>query len=395
MRSTTNRDRRGSALTAVLLILVVLAGMCAAVVSTSLLRQGAARSMHEQERAFQAAMTGLDIAVYEIQEGVDLDSNGIGNAVGDVGGEAYAVTIDPAFSGGGEYTLQAAGQFGPSRQGIEVVIAADDSFPFGVFARDGINMSGGFSVDSYNSSAGTYASQVSGSHAGDEGNLGSNGDIKAGGGIVYGDATPGPGFQVTGDPSNVMGSTAPATTPFHPDPYVYSPPIASSGDWSGPGTITAGTYRFDEFNVSGGNTVVISGDVTLYVDDKFTSSGGSILQVQPGASLVIHHGSSDFKVSGGGVVNESQEPGNVQLFSATEKKVELSGGSDFYGLLYAPEAEFVASGSSQLFGRFIAASAKFSSGGGRLHVDTSLSVGGGGGDGFNVKSARRISPPRM
>jgi hypothetical protein len=47
-------------------------------------------------------------------------------------------------------------------------------------------------VDSYDSTVGTYASQVKGGHAGSKGNLATNGSISASGsGTIFGDATPG------------------------------------------------------------------------------------------------------------------------------------------------------------------------------------------------------------
>lgn len=387
--TATQHDREsGSALAVSIIFVLALMGMSAAVVSTSFYRQSAARATHENERAYERALAGLDIAMFEMREGIDLAADGIGAASGATGGGSWAVTITPTFAGPGDYTLAVTGSFGPAAQGLEVVIGIDDGLEFGLFGRDGISMSGSFSTDSYDSSAGTYASQVSGGFAGDGGDLGSNGGINAGGGTVHGDATPGPGFTVS-SPSNVTGATAPATSPVAVPPYVYSPAIASSGSYSGPGTLAAGVYRYDQFTLSGSSVLTIDGDVTLWVDGKFDASGGSTIDLLPGASLTIHHGTNDFKVSGGGIINQDRAPERLQLFSASTTKVELSGGSDFHGVVTAPEAEFISSGGSHLYGAISARSATLS-GDGWLHFDTALTGAGGGTGNFVIRSARKV-----
>lgn len=375
----------------ILFLALILAGLSSALVSTSLHRQGSARALHEQRRAYERASTGIAVALFELRANDDIGADGIGNASGTIGGGTYAATITPAFAGPGRYTLQSFGDYGPASDGIEFVVSTVSTLDYGLFGRDGITMSGSFSVDSYDSSIGSYASQFGVDHAGDQGHVASNGDIDAGGGIVYGNATPGPGFDVL-NPSNVTGSTAPATSPNVPDPYVYAPPIAASGDWSGSGTITAGTYRYGMLTLSGGSVLTIDGDVTLYVDGKFTASGSSSVVLTAGARLTVHHGAEDFTVSGGGIVNPDQRPGDVSIWSASVTKITLSGGSDYHGLVYAPDAQFVSSGGSELYGAIVARSATLS-GDGRLHFDTSLSAGGGGGGNFVVEAARRVVRP--
>ena len=384
-----NRARRGGALISVIFVLVALAGMSAAVLSTSLLQQGSARALHEKERALGAAMSGLDVAFFEIREGLDTAADNIGNATGQLDGGSFNVTVAPPYAGPGEYTLQALGQYGPLRQAVELVVAPDDTWQYGMFARTSLTMSGSFSADSYDATLGTYASQFAVDHAGDQGHLASNGDITAGGGPVWGDAIPGPTFQVLGDPTVVSGSTAPASYPETFDPYLYTPPIASAGPYSGAGALNAGTYRYDSLNLSGGDVLTIDGDVVLYVDDKFTAKDSSQIVLNPGASLIVHQGAGDFTVSGGGIVNPSQLPEDVQIYTASTKKLTLSGGSSFYGLVYGPDCDFVSSGGSELFGVIVAAKATLS-GAGWMHFDTSLTRGAAAG--FRVKSARRISP---
>lgn len=390
MSRSTATPESGSALVAALFIVMVLLGMSSALLSTSFFRQSAARAATARERAYENALTGLAVALFEIRQDLDTGGDGVGAASGSLAGGAYRITISPVFAGPGEYTLTASGSCGGVSQAMEVVVAPESAVGFGLFGRDGISMSGSFSVDSYDSTLGSYASQVGVDHAGDEGHIASNGNIVAGGGIIHGNATPGPGFTVS-SPGNVTGATAPAAEPVTMPPYVYSPPIASMGIWSGTGTISTGTYRYTTLTLSGGSILTISGDVTLYVDDKFTASGSSIIDVLPGGSLTIHHGANDFTVSGGGIVNRDQDPSKMTLYSASLKKFTLSGGSDFHGLVYAPETQFVASGGSDLYGVIVARTATLSAAG-HLHFDTSLGTGSGSA-GFVVKAGHRVRAP--
>src|SRR5206468_10450427 len=139
----------------------------------------------------------------------------------------------------------------------------------GFFGVNSIRMSGGI-ADSYDSAAGTYASQVVGGHASDSGSVGSNGNITLSGSAqIWGDATPGPTGIVSGA-AGVHGSTAPAAADVTLAPYVYSPPIASAGNLATSATLANGTFRYTQVSIGGGQTLTFSGNVTLYVDQKFT-----------------------------------------------------------------------------------------------------------------------------
>lgn len=382
--------RRGSSLLIVLIAVMTLAGMSAALISTTLYRQSASRSVYEKERALQASMTGLDLALFELQEALDTGADGIGVATGQIDAAEYTITITPAYVGVREYTLRAAGRYGPVRQGIELVISPDNTFPFGMFGRDHITLTGAFGVDSYHADLGTYATQAFGGHAGDDGDIGSNGDITVGSGMVYGDATPGPGQQVLGDLSKVNGSTAPATRTRDFEPVTYSPTVASSGGWFGSGTLNTGTYRYDDILLVGTDVLTLDGDITLYVDGSIQALGTSSITIASGASVTIIHGSGNVSIGGTGFVNLDSDPSSLTFSSATTGTVGLSGTADYYGLIYAPEADFGMLGDSDYFGVVVGNSVEIN-GSGMLHFDESLKVPDQQVV-FWVKSARKISP---
>lgn len=373
----------------VLFGMMILASLSAALVQTSFQRHNVARSLNDQDRAIEAAMTGLDLAVFEIQESLDTGDDGIGNSEGELAGGSYSVTIDPVFGASENYTLRVSGEFGESSRGIEMIVTSESYFPYGMFGKSSLDMGGTYSVDSYDSEDGTYASQSSGGFAGGNGNLGCNGDIIAGGSTVYGNATPGPGFQVLGDPTNVTGSTSPAVVPYEFETYVYDPPLVATGNYQGTGTLTAGAYRYNRLRLVGTQVLTLEGEVDLYVDGGFDISGTASIVVAPGATVNIYHGSGTMNIAGTGIVNQEALPANLTITSATTDSIKVSGTSAFYGLLYATEAEFRSIGTSDWYGVVVADTLDLG-GSGFLHFDESLQIPEELSQ-FRIRSARPIS----
>jgi hypothetical protein len=384
-------SRRGSALVVVLFTVLALAGVSAALISTNLFRYGAARGLHEGERAFQASWSAASLALYEMQVATDLTGDDIGVVTaGTLLGCDITASVDPAYSAPiGEYTLTASGRCEVSSRALEMVVTSDREFGFGMFADEGLVIGGSFMADSYDSSTGSYASQFFGDHAGDEGDLGSNWYIKTGA-PVNGDATPGPGYQVLGDPTNVTGSTAPALFPVEIRSVVYQPVGTSAGTLNGSKAFGTGTYRYDALKMSIG-TVTINGDVTLYIDGTFKMTASAAIKVTPGSTLTIHHGEGNFSLGGQGILNMDADPSSVMVVSSTEDKFKFTGGADFYGILYAPDADLVIDGGAGVFGVAVSNTATLL-GTGSLHYDEALRVPDILDPPFSILSAYPVAP---
>src|SRR5262245_4312455 len=388
-RGGDGAPRRASALVLCLVVLVAL--IMAGYVSVYLAhyRRTSAKVGQEADRAFVVAESGADYALYELQTGTDRGGDGLGNTSGDIGEGSFTTVIDPAFAGPGEYTIRSTATVDGFSRGVEMVVGARTQGP-GVIGLNSVSLSGGGVFDSYDSSKGSYASQLGGKpYAQSDGDIQSNGNISlSGAAAVYGDATPGPGKAVTGKVANVHGSTAPASKPIVANPYVYAPTVPSSGAFSGSKSFTSGTYRYSTFTVPGGKSVTFNGTVELWVDGKFTISGSGYGLLNPGATLVIHHGSSDFVCSGSGIINKDLLPKNLTVYSASLTKTDISGPPRFYCTIYAPQASLICSGGSGLFGAATSKSILISGGAG-IHYDSSL---GAGNAGFAVRMQRERSP---
>lgn len=228
-------------------------------------------------------------------------------------------------------------------------------------------LSGGSYTDSYNSGMGVYNN----ASAGNEGHVCSDGPITlSSSSYVNGNALPGSGQTVNMSGSSfVTGSTTPRSQPLNLPPVDFGNSAAINNNAAIP--ISDGGYvPYDmgkgEFKLSGGDHVTLSPGT--YYFSSFTLSGGSSITVT-GATVIYCVG--DFTASGSSIVNTSLNPTKLQVF-CTGGKVDISGGADFYGAVYAPTSKVVrSSGSNHVYGSLIGKELTLSGGGG-AHADTAL-----------------------
>jgi Flp pilus assembly protein TadG len=230
-------------------------------------------------------------------------------------------------------------------------------------------LSGGSYTDSYNSGNGLYNP----ASAGNKGHVCSDGEIKlSSSSYVKGDALPGDEESVSMSGSSfVTGSTEPRSEPLNLPPVDFGDSATNNINLTIPlsdGGAVPYNPQNGEFKLSGGDHVALPPGT--YHFSKFTLSGGSSFTVT-GATVIYCVG--DFTASGSSIANASQRPTNLQVF-CTGGKVDISGGSDFYGAVYAPTSKIVrSSGSNHVYGSLIGLELTLSGGGG-AHADTALGL---------------------
>ena len=118
--------------------------------------------------------------------------------------------------------------------------------------------------------------------------------------------------------------------------------------------LNGGDYRVSD--VSG--SLFVTADSTLVVNAKFNMGGSDFIYIAPGASLKIYCYANDAKFGGGGVANTSEQPIDFQFYGMpSNKKITFSGGSEFIGVIYAPNAELNMGGGGSSTINFAGASA--------------------------------------
>jgi len=260
-----------------------------------------------------------------------------------------------------------------------------------------IVVSGGSTVDSFNSTQGFAAS-----HLLSGGNVGTNGNVTLNGGksAIYGSAavpmtttgncsktsltgvTTSGGAQVTGGliPLNTSLNypVPPAPTPAPPtNTQNISGSCGSISTCTNTGTktISLAPGQYGNLNISGGTTAHFSKGA--YNINSLSLTGQSILYVDSGPVVVnlagasLNGGNAAMDASGGTIQNPSGNPANLQFTYAGSRGLNLSGGSASYATVDAPNALVNISGGSDFFGSIIASTVT-NSGGTALHGDTSL-----------------------
>ena len=260
-----------------------------------------------------------------------------------------------------------------------------------------IVMSGGSTVDSFNSTQG-YAS----THAQSGGNVGTNGNVTLNGSksAIYGSAAAASAStgscsktSITGLTSNGGAQVTGAVTPLngsisYPNPPAPNPaPPTTTQNVSGScgsvlGCSPMGTKsviltpgQYGNLNISGGTTAHFTNGV--YNINSLTLTGQSILLVDSGPVVInlagasLNGGNPAMDATGGTIQNPTQIPAALQITYAGSRGLNLSGGAASYATVYAPNALVNMSGGADFFGSIIASTVT-NSGGTAIHYDSSL-----------------------
>ena len=376
-----NATENGSVLLAVIIVVLALSGLAVALLETGVQETRSNTAAGERSRVSYITETGINEAMASLLTGGD-GNLGTLDAPVPFGGGDY---VTRATDNGGTWTVLSIGSVNDTPHAIEVVLAPEDVplFSRALFGDLDLGANGNVYTDSYDSALGTYASQAVNKHpvtgdiyANAKGDLGSNRNIILRGGVtILGNATPGPGYtvQIGGGPAYVAGSTAPAATPSLMPPIEFDPPVPNSGSFSAAGevTINAGTYYYSDFIAKSTAKVTFKGDVIIYVDGDVNYAATVGMIVAPNSSVKFYHAGDSFQVTGGGVVNQDQDPAKFSVLTQATK-VKFTGNSAFYGVVYAPQADLDPSGTTDIFGSFVARQISIV-GDARFHYDEALS----------------------
>jgi hypothetical protein len=294
--------------------------------------------------------------------------------------------------------------------GLSTLMAGGSLYSYAIFATanscGAITLSGGSTVDSFNSSMGPYSpsnDQLSGGNVGTNGNVTLNGSKTT----IYGSAavdsmttgncsktsdpglTTSGGAQVTGPPAGgLVALNGPITYPAPPAPNPAPPTTDQNISGSCPSgmtgckntgnkTVTLPPGSYGNVQLNGGTTANLA--TGTYDFNSLILSGNSVLYVSPGSGPIIINvagnglsgGNSALDLSGGSMVNASGKPSNLEFFYGGTHGVNLSGGLQAYATLYAPMAPVNMSGGTDFFGALIGSTVT-DSGGTKIHYDTSL-----------------------
>lgn len=236
----------------------------------------------------------------------------------------------------------------------------------GIWGLEGVSAQGDINTDSYDKRTGDYG----GTNIHPNGDICSCSDLTVGGDTsIHGDAIYGQDDDliIHGSSYEVWGVTGQQDCNFDPPTFDLVAeclsndntliPLCADGDdpWQGPSrlfltsncilTLLPGKYCFDAVRLVSGAEIVVTGPTEIYVS-----------------------GNADF--GGQGVVNQTQDPRNLVIYS-TGTNMSFSGGSTFYGGIVAPNTDVIFVGDSTTYGVMVTKSLDFR-GSTIIHVEESL-----------------------
>jgi len=285
---------------------------------------------------------------------------------------------NPATDRDAKIYLVSRARVGSAERIVTALVTGNSLFPDGVFGNRKVLVSGGATMDGFDSRDGAYSAATAGSiGVRSDGNIDVSGTptVLKGVPTAGGTVSVGGGATVTGTPINgaptmnfppvpVCGppyssstgiSCTPATTPSCYDQSTGA--LSSTANYQTI-TLTGGTYCFKSITLQSHSALQVSSPVNLYLTGLFDASGGTVVNTTGAASNLKLFDSyvSTYKNNG--------DPNNNQ-------SIQLSGGQQTYMAVYAPQAAVSFSGNSEFFGSVIADYVS-DTGGTPVHYDEAL-----------------------
>jgi hypothetical protein len=267
----------------------------------------------------------------------------------------------------------------------------------GMVAQEALDAAGTY-IDSYDSTDPTKSTDGKWdiTKRQDNGSVATNskdpGALDLGGGDIYGSIATGPGGTPVisggsvGDKAWVDGGRTGVQDGHYTDDMnvefdPVEPPFLEGTDIPRSGTINdeeydmvllTGNYQVNSVN---NQRIIAIGKAVLYVLGSIKQSGNSVVEVAPMGSLKMYVGGSA-DLGGNGIINDSGMTTNFTLFGLPGcTDIKFHGNGEFYGAIYAPNADLTlnggGSGDQDFSGASVTKSVNFN-GHFRFHYDESL-----------------------
>lgn len=285
---------------------------------------------------------------------------------------------------------------------IEAVVQPLSSFDQAILAIGMLDLNNqNIVVDSYDSRDSTKSTNglYDVTKRQENGNIATDGTIlDAGGAYVYGDVS-----TNSGTATGVDHVTGQQRTDFYQDPIPIGAPTWSSINPT-PSTVnnvtttltasategsSSARYVLSTIDLSGGKTLTLAGAgdgsttyIEIYVTGDISISGNSQITVAPGVKATVYF-KSDVDITGNGIVNQNNQPGNLLLYGVQPSDgetphVKLGGNGEITAAVYAPGHDVTINGGGtdgHVYGSAVGKTVTMT-GVTNLHYDEALSSGG-------------------
>ena len=369
--------RRGSALLMSLVALLTVAGLAAGYMQTSAAITKRQRQAVDTKQAFYVAEAGLSEAFSGMMIG---KTGNVGSREEPARFGRGCFWVEAEEAGANLVDLEATGLYGGGRATLSLVVekGGQSVAALGIYSDEELGVPDGAKIDAYDSSLGTYESQVGGTVPLQ---LGSSQGVSVTevqlSTEIHGDVVPGVGetVTITGEPTITGNQTPRSINPALPAVTVPSVSMTASTvhTSSTPLSLPPGSYGYTALRVAPLAKVVLHGPSRVVFGN---------LSIDPTATIEFDTtlGNVDVYVTGTLTLGDGSylattgtDPSQVtiQLSGSTTSVVHPEG--DLYGSIYGPEATVDFGSTLELFGALIAKEILLQAGT-TIHFDQHLAV---------------------
>ncbi len=357
--------RRGSVLASVLLSAVILFAIGTGLLSLSLHGQTLSIRTGKEIAARCAADAGLAKVVFEMNEKLKVkpwDDSTLPQATDEAlpnCDATFSYTVTGDIESG--FTIECTGKSGQAERKVTCTLPLQGPFELAIFADAGIDMGSGAVVNWYNYTDDDENLQV-GTSSIESGAIELKTGVTVNGDVVVG---------VGGDPdvvidagwATIAGETY-ALSESYEWPTITVPealqqlPSGGTLSSSTPTITTSGKY--DGINLDNGAIVTIDGPVVLYITGQVIIKNSAELQVDdtnPDTSLILYLDGNLECQNTSAVNNQSRDAKKLKIYGLNGcQSMIFKNNSEFYGAIYAPNADVIFHNSADGFGAVAAKS---------------------------------------
>lgn len=350
---------RGSALPLSLLALVVLL-----TVGMGLLTLGLTFRIHSIQNASNisarcAADAGLIEALYEMNQKLKVkpwNGSNLPQTTEQQLPNCYALySYEVTGDLGSGYKIESTGICGRHPKTVACTLQLQGPFEAAIFTKEQLELKNSAVVDWYNYTPNDKKMKIgTNSTAADT-------IVLKNSSAVYGDVVVGLG----GNPSAVIndhGATITgeirALTEKYPMTSISVPDwllsLPTGGTIKNDTTISA-SAKYYSIELKNNKTVTIENDVALYIVDEIILNNSAEIVIDNDASLILYLGGDFEGKNSSDINNKSKETKKLQIYCLDScESIIFKNSSDFYGTIYAPNANVVMDNSSEINGSVIA-----------------------------------------
>ena len=267
-----------------------------------------------------------------------------------------------------QYLVNGHGRYQTAQRNIEAVtqLTPTSIFQFALFGHQRIFLDGDVITDSYDSSMGPYDPNTAGSN-GDVGtNSTATGGVTVDGDIIInGQVAVGPSVS---DPTTVVTINGGASATITGSPPLVSQSVAMPM----PAVIIPANLTCTDATVNANKVRVLETAVGAYCFNNLTVLGGATLTADGPVKVYV---TNYFHATGSTIIGDPANPSYLTMLMTAASQATIDGSmggtTEFYGGIYAPNADIEIGGNAEVYGSVIAQEV-VTSGTPHIHYDEAL-----------------------